>query len=151
MTLLTAVHNAVVARWLNNAPLVAALGGPYVFSRDWPPPDPVDPENDPLKRPTTPHKYITVGDKTESDVLILGPSGSSLTLVAHGWTYGFYGDAEVEELAHLMLASLEAEPLTIPGYAGVVVRRELAVVLADPNPEVRHANVRYRISTLKVA
>jgi len=135
---LTAVSVKVVSRWRGYAPLVDEMSGEHVFSR-YPPPG--------FEFPADEHKYITVGDKTETDIRILGTPGSSLTLMAHGWTRGIYDDGPLERMVHLMNKALE-EPLVLDGYGTVVLRKELAVVMGDPDPEMRHAPVRYRISTM---
>lgn len=140
-SILTAVSVQVVERWKEDAALLAALGEARIYSRMWPPDIP---------KPATRFKYITVGDKTETDVAVMG-IGRSMTLTAHAWSKGYYDDAPVEELLALMDAALEAAPLVVAGYGNVVLRNDgLRAVTGDPDLEYRHGIVRYRISTLKV-
>jgi hypothetical protein len=140
VSLLTLVRDAVVERWLAYEPLVDALGGPHVFNR-YPPED--------FELPPLPNKRITVGERTQIPVPMMG-SGSSVTLMTQARTDGFYGDSQVEELAELMDEALE-EPLVIVGYGGVVLRNELTAVMVDPDDVlIRLATNRYRISALKV-
>lgn len=135
-----AAHLALITRWKGYAPLVSAMDGEHVFSRDIPPGF-VFP--DPDKR-----KWITVGDKTRVPVPSLQSlKGWSLTVATHGWTRGYYDDDQVSEIAHLMTEAATASPLVLEGYGTVVLREELAVVMGDPDVDVRHAPVRYRIST----
>jgi hypothetical protein len=142
MSILTAVHLEVVQRWLGYTALTDALGGPHVWSRATPPdfefPD------EPLR------KYITVGDKTELDVRVMG-HGRTMTLTAHSWTKGYYDDAPVEELMALQEAALESAPIFLAGYGNVILRNDgLRAVTSDPDLEYRHGIIRYRISTLQV-
>ncbi len=145
--ILTALQNAIVERWLDSDALTDALGGPYVFARDWPPP-PDPPEVDPLPKPGSPYRYITVGDKTEGFVGVLGTDGFSATLTAHVWTVGYYGEAEVEEVYSLMMSAIVESPIALDGYGPVALKREFAAVVADPDPERRHINVRWRFFTI---
>lgn len=138
---LTVANDALMGRWRNDAPLVAAMGGPHVFSRA------VEPDftfPDDSKR-----KWITVGDQSRTPVPILHDDGQgwSATVSTHGWTSGYYEDDSVRELAYLMTKSATSEPLVLVGFGTVVLREELCVVMGDPDPDVRHAPVRYRIST----
>lgn len=140
MSLLTLVREAVVERWLDYAPLTEALGGPHVFNRYVP---------EDFEMPPLPNKRITVGERTQMPVAVMG-SGASIALMTQARTDGFYGDSQVEELAELMDEALEA-PLVIAGYGGVVLRNELTAVIVDPDDRtIRLATNRYRISTLKV-
>lgn len=141
MSILTAVSAQVVDRWKQDAAVLAALGAvPRVYSRMWPPD---------VTKPATRFKYITVGDKTELDVAVMGV-GKSMTLTAHAWSKGYFDDAPVEQLLALMDSALEAAPLVVAGYGNVVLRNDgLRAVTGDPDLEYRHGIVRYRISTLK--
>jgi hypothetical protein len=141
LSLLTEVSNALVARWLSDAALVAALEGEHVFSRQVPP-DFVFPDSHR-------HKYATVGDKTEAEVSVMG-DGSTLTVTSHWWTRGYYEDGRVEELVALADASVKAAPIMVDGYGSFTVRRELKAITGDPDPEYRHGVMRHRFSTLKV-
>jgi hypothetical protein len=143
VSVLTEVGAAVRQRWLGYEPLLAALGGPHVFSRkprsDFPFPDPAK------------KKYVTIADKTETDGMRVmdDVESLSLTLQTHAWTFGVYEDDEVEEVVHHMQAALNTGPLVIAGYGTVNLRRELVVVMGDPNGvDIRHAPVRYRILTI---
>jgi hypothetical protein len=141
VSVLTAAATALTLRWKGDAALVAAMGGAHVFSRSIPP-DFVFPDK--KKR-----KHITIGDQTHVPVPTLndGQQGSSMTISTHAWTRGYYEDDSVRQLAHLMTKAASATPLVLEGYGTVVLREELAVVMGDPDPDVRHAPVRYRIST----
>jgi hypothetical protein len=137
---LTEVRKAMVARWLGHGPLTTALGGLHVFNR-YPPED--------FVFPGPPNKRITVGERTQLPVAVMG-AGASITVMVHPRTDGFYGDSPVEELVELMDEAL-AGPLVIEGYGGVVLRNEFTAVMIDPDDVlIRHAPTRYRISTLKV-
>jgi hypothetical protein len=141
VSILTAVSVAVVERWKGYAPLVSALGGEHVFSRTVPPG---------FVFPDERQRYITVGDKTETSAGAgaLGAAGFNATLTAHAWTRGFYDDGPVEEIYLLMHAALIDSPLELDGYGPVALRVELAAVVADPDLEVRHSYVRWRLFTL---
>jgi hypothetical protein len=140
---LSGVGIAIRGRWLEYDPLIEALGGPHVFSRT-PPPEYAFPD-------TVRYKYITIGDKTEADGMQVmdDVESLSLTLQTHAWTRGFYDDDTVEEIVEHMQEALKTAPLVIDGYGTVRLRRELVVVMGDPNGvDIRHAPVRYRISTI---
>lgn len=140
-SLLTAISNALVGRWLGDTALVVALGGQHVFSRQVPP-DFAFPD-------AAKHKYATVGDKTESSISVMG-SGSSLTMTSHWWTRGYYEDGPVEELTSMAHAAAVSAPLLVTGYGPFTVRREMLAITGDPDVEYRHGVMRHRFSTLRI-
>jgi hypothetical protein len=132
-----AAQVAAVAAWLDNEALEAFLGGPHVFEESVP-------EGMSVAR------YIVVGEQTAIPRRVMRSRGASATMAAHAWTRGAPNRADVVEIVRLMDAAL-LEPLTLEGFGAARLKNEFSTVISDPDPELRHAPVRYRINAFASA
>jgi len=126
-----AVQKASVERWKGFPSLAAIIGG-RVY-------DGLEPEG-------SEYPLLRVGQKTEVPTLqYLGGNGWSNTIVGHAFSR-YLGDGEIAAIVEQMDAAV-AEPLVLDGYGTATLRRELLTTLEEEGGKLRHANVRYRITT----
>lgn len=84
--------------------------------------------------------FFTVPDNTHSGF------GWRTTLTLGAWTEqrGFKTGHEIQGR---LIALFNHQPMTLPGFHVVVVKHELHRLARDPNPRLRHTQVRFVIET----
>ncbi|MCI0687122.1 MAG: DUF3168 domain-containing protein [Sporichthyaceae bacterium] len=92
------------------------------------------------------HPYWTVGEAIETPNNHHGGFGRQVLATVHVWST-YRGYAEGLAIAARIVALLDHQPLTIAGHHTVAVRHELTQTLRDPDPDIRHMPVQFRIVT----
>ena len=118
---------AVVTRARSHAPLMALVSGVF---------DEV-PED-------TAHPYVTVGSITETVSDAHNQRGLDAQVEMHIWSR-YDGYKEAAEIAAALDAALDRQPLTVTGFRDVSVAHVQHTELRDPDPDIRHINVSYRV------
>ncbi|CAL9301262.1 MULTISPECIES: DUF3168 domain-containing protein [Streptomyces] len=118
---------AVVQKARAHAPLTALVTGVF---------DEV-PENQP-------HPYITVGSITENVADAHNQRGLDASVVLHIWSR-YRGYKQAAEILSALDAALDRQPLTVVGFKDVSIAHQQHTELRDPDPEIRHINVSYRV------
>lgn len=136
-TLTWAAQVAAVQRWESYAPL-AAIVGARIFDGE-------APRDADGKLPKAP--YIVVGDKTGTPRKVFGGAGGRAVVTAHVWS-AYPGSKEAEAIIGHMMDAL-AEKITPTGFVPARLRWEYHTVFVDPPTKMRHAPVRFRISTME--
>lgn len=93
--------------------------------------------------------YITVGEATEVADNTHQTFGHQSTVTLHIWTKARSHKPGLEILQHVKRL-LDRQPLDVDGRHTVQVRHEFAQTLRDPDPEIRHIPVRFRVTTQEV-
>ncbi|WHX19829.1 DUF3168 domain-containing protein [Streptomyces malaysiensis subsp. malaysiensis] len=88
--------------------------------------------------------YVTVGSITELVDDAHDQRGLTTTLVLHIWSK-YQGFREAAEILAAVDAVLDRQPLAVTGYKDVSVAHQQHTELRDPDPEIRHINVTYRV------
>jgi hypothetical protein len=128
------LQKALVAKLKADAPLVALLAGKQAIY-DQPP------EGDPKP-------YVRVGDHLSIPDNDLGSFGRQVTVTLHIWTKA-RSNGPGQDIADRITALLDhqAAALVVPGHRIVSIRSEFDQALSDPDPEIRHHVLRFRVIT----
>lgn len=126
-TALWPLQQAVVQQLRADAPLTALVSGIW---------DEV-PE-------TAAYPYVSIGSITELVDDAHNQRGLNTNLVLHVWSK-YLGFREAAEILAALDAVLDRQPLTVTGYRDVSVAHQQHQELRDPDPEIRHINVTYRV------
>jgi uncharacterized protein (UPF0248 family) len=92
--------------------------------------------------------YVRVGDHLSIPDNDLGSFGRQITATLHVWTKA-RGNATGQDIAARINAILDHQSagLVIPGHRVVSIRNEFDQALTDPDPEIRHHVLRFRVIT----
>ncbi|GAA3301302.1 DUF3168 domain-containing protein [Streptomyces cinereospinus] len=121
------LQQAVVQTLRAHAPLMALVSGVF---------DEV-PEN-------TPHPYVTLGSITETVDDAHNQRGLEASVVLHVWSK-YRGYKEASTILAALDAALDRQPLAVAGFTDVSIAHEQHTQLRDPDPDIRHINVSYRV------
>jgi hypothetical protein len=121
------LQQAVYAKLTGHAPLMALVSGVY---------DEV-PE-------TAAHPYVTLGSITETVDDAHNQRGLEASVVLHVWSK-YRGFKEAATILAALDGALDRQPLTVAGFTDVSVAHQQHTELRDPDPEIRHINVSYRV------
>lgn len=135
---LNPLQKALVAKLKADATLVALLGN-------------VDRVVD-QPREGMPFPYVRVGDHLSIPDNDLTSFGRNITETLHIWTR-VRGNATGQDIAARINALLDHQVsgLTVPGHRVVSIRNEFDQALTDPDPEIRHHVLRFRVITSQQA
>jgi hypothetical protein len=90
------------------------------------------------------HPYVTLGSITETADDAHNQRGLEASVVLHIWsTYPGYKEAGV--ILVELDAALDRQPLTVTGFRDVSIAHQQHTELRDPDPDIRHINVSYRV------
>lgn len=92
------------------------------------------------------YPYVSVGEAIETPDNSHGEFGRSVLITVHVWSI-YRGFAEALGIARQLVELLDHRPLTPAGHAAVAVRFEQLQTLRDPDPQVRHVPVQFRVIT----
>lgn len=92
----------------------------------------------------TPHPYVTVGSITETVSDAHNQRGLDAQAELHIWSR-YDGYKEAAGIAAALDAALDRQPLTVTGFRDVSIAHEQHTELRDPDPDIRHINVSYRV------
>lgn len=88
--------------------------------------------------------YLTLGETVEIPDDAHDRQGLESTLTLHIWSR-YRGFAEAVEVLAACDRLLDRAPLTVDGFTDVSVAHEWHQTMRDPDPDVRHLPVRYRV------
>lgn len=91
-----------------------------------------------------PYPYVAIGDATEVPEDAHDRQGLAVTVTLHIWSR-YRGYAEAAAILKEVDRILDRKPLTVDGFHTVTVAHEFHQSLRDPDPQIRHIPVRYRI------
>ena len=91
-----------------------------------------------------PFPYVVVGDVTEVPDDAHDRQGLTTTIILHIWSR-YRGFKQALEILGHVDRVLDREPLTVSGFEDVSIAREFSQTLRDPDPEIRHIPVRFRV------
>ncbi len=96
--------------------------------------------------------YVRVGEFLSIPDNDLGSFGRNITMTIHIWTEA-RGNATGQDIADRITAILDHQPgaLVLAGHRIVSIRQEFDQSLTDPDPEIRHHVLRFRILTAQQA
>lgn len=126
-TALWPLQLAIVQQLRANAPLTALVSGVF---------DEV-PEDQP-------HPYVTAGSITETVDDAHNQRGLEAQVELHIWSR-YPGYKEAADILAALDAVLDRQPLTVSGFRDVSVAHVQHTELRDPDPDIRHINVSYRV------
>ncbi|MER7874830.1 DUF3168 domain-containing protein [Streptomyces solisilvae] len=90
------------------------------------------------------HPYVSFGSVTELVDDAHDQRGLTTNLVLHVWSK-YLGFREATEILAALDTVLDRQPLTVTGFKDVSVAHQQHTGLRDPDPEIRHINVTYRV------
>jgi hypothetical protein len=135
-----AVQRAIVARLKADLTLTGSslLNGSKIYDGDAP--------------ETTPQPYVIVGDHLSTEANDHTSFGREITATLHVWTKT-RSNVAGEDIANRINEILDHRPrdLAVAGHRVVYIRLEFDQALADPDPQLRHHVLRYRIETAQQA
>jgi hypothetical protein len=133
---LNALQSAVVAKLKADSALVALLGGRQAVYDQ--PPEAADGG----------YPYVRIGDHLSIPDNDLSTFGRQITMTLHIWTKA-RTSATGQAIADRITALLDHKPaaLTVTGHDVVSIRNEFDQALTDPDPEIRHHVLRFRVIT----
>jgi hypothetical protein len=94
----------------------------------------------------TEQPYIRLGEHLSIPDNAHGQFGRNVTVTLHVWTRA-RGNASGQTIADQVIALLDHQPLTVDGHDVISVRHEFDQALTDPDPEIRHHVLRFRVVT----
>ncbi|MGC5034106.1 DUF3168 domain-containing protein [Streptomyces sp. DT190] len=118
---------AVVGKLRAHAPLTALVSGVY---------DEV-PEQ-------VAHPYVSLGSITENVDDAHNQRGLEASVVLHVWSK-YRGFKQAADILAELDAALDRQPLTVAGFRDVSIAHQQHTELRDPDPDIRHINVSYRV------
>lgn len=121
------IQQAVVQKLRAHAPLTALVSGIY---------DEV-PEQ-------VAHPYVSLGSITENVDDAHNQRGLEASVVLHVWSK-YRGFKEAADILAALDAALDRQPLAVAGFRDVSVAHQQHTELRDPDPDIRHINVSYRV------
>lgn len=92
------------------------------------------------------YPYVDLGEAIETARNRHGGYGADVVVTLHVWSEQ-RGYKEGLDIVARLRRLLDHRPLTVEGHQVVSVRHEQTLTLRDPNPELRHLPVRFRITT----
>jgi hypothetical protein len=90
--------------------------------------------------------YIVIGDAVETPANAHNEFGSRVAATIHAFSE-YRGYAELLPIIDRLMSLLDHQALTIAGRDLVAIRHEQTVLMRDPDPDVRHAVVRFSFET----
>lgn len=92
------------------------------------------------------HPYVDLGQGIETPRNTLAEAGAEAVQTLHVWSRQ-RNFAEGLQIVGRLRELFDHQPLTVAGHHLVSVRHEMTQTLRDPDPEIRHLPVRFRITT----
>ncbi|MGH3598938.1 MAG: DUF3168 domain-containing protein, partial [Pseudonocardiaceae bacterium] len=75
-----------------------------------------------------------------------GQFGREVVKTLHVWDRA-RGFSRCQAIATRLVVLLDHQPMELPSHLVVSVRHEFAQLLRDPDPELRHMPIRFRVTT----
>lgn len=92
------------------------------------------------------HPYVKLGEAMETPRNTSTEFGREVVITLHVWDR-YRGFARCLAIADRLTQLFDHQPMTVAGHRVVSVRHEFNQTLRDPDPEIRHVPVRFRITT----
>lgn len=121
------LQQAVITKLKAYAPLTALVSGVY---------DEV-PEG-------VAHPYVSLGSITENVADAHNQRGLDASVVLHIWSK-HRGFKEAAAILVQLDAALDRVPLAVAGFKDVSIAHDQHTEVRDPDPDIRHINVSYRV------
>jgi hypothetical protein len=90
--------------------------------------------------------YVVLGEAIETPRNNHGQFGRETVETLHVWS-DHAGFSEALTIKNLLIELFDHQPLTVDGQHVVSVRYEFSQTLRDPNPDLRHVVLRFRVTT----
>jgi hypothetical protein len=90
------------------------------------------------------YPYVTFGSITEVVQDAHNQRGLAADVVNHVWSK-YRGFRQAAEILTALDAVLDRQPLTVTGFKDVSIAHQQHTELRDPDPDIRHINVTYRV------
>lgn len=140
-----ALQKITVARLAGDATLTALLGASVGDVRvvDQP-------------REGMPHPYVRVGDFLSTPDNDLTSFGRNVVMTLHIWTKK-RGNKDGQDIASRIVVLLDHQTavldplLRVEGHKLILIRAEFDQALTDPDPEIRHHVLRFRVATAQLS
>ena len=94
----------------------------------------------------TPKPYVVVGEAYETPRNSHSEHGRRTVHTIHVWS-DHRGYSEATGICDDIIALLDHQPMTIVGFRTVSVRFEFLQLAPDPDPDIRHALIRFVVTT----
>ncbi|WP_435107352.1 DUF3168 domain-containing protein [Nocardiopsis synnemataformans] len=91
-----------------------------------------------------PYPHITVGEVIEEPMDTHDAQGLDVGFILHIWSK-YRGYAEAARILAHVDRLLDRQPLAVAGFHVISIFREHHRMLRDPDPDIRHCPVRYRV------
>ncbi|MFI6105844.1 DUF3168 domain-containing protein [Streptomyces sp. NPDC051310] len=127
------LQQAVYAKLTGHAPLMALVTGVH---------------DEVPEAATTP--YVTIGSISELVDDAHNQRGLEASVVLHVWSR-YRGWREASRILSALDDALDRQPLTVAGFGDVSIAHQQHTQLRDPDPDIRHINVTYRVWLTKEA
>ncbi|MFW3459707.1 DUF3168 domain-containing protein [Streptomyces microflavus] len=128
-TALWPLQEAVYAKLTGSTPFMALVKGKGLFDEV--------PEK-------AAHPYVTFGSATEVVDDAHNQRGLTVNLVLHIWSK-YPGVKEAAAILAALDTVLDRQPLVVAGFRDVSVAHQQHQHVRDPDPDIRHINVTYRV------
>lgn len=125
------LQTAMYARMVADETLLALLGGAYIYDEA--------PE-------TQRDNYVTIGEVFSLPDNAHDGFGAESIATLHVWSR-YRGFAQGLAIAGQIQKLFDHRPLDVAGHEVIAVHFESAQTLSDPDPQVRHIPIRFRIFT----
>lgn len=90
--------------------------------------------------------YVEIGEATETPDNTHDKYGRESVHTWHVWS-DEQGFSEALEIANRLVQLFDQQTLTVDNHTAIAVRFEFLQTLRDPNPDLRHVPVRFRVTT----
>lgn len=94
------------------------------------------------------HPYVVIGEAIETPDNSHTEFGRETVITLHVWSK-FRGMSEALKVVRRIIDLLDHQPLVVEDHHHVATRYEFSQTLRDPNPDLRHIPVRFRVTTEK--
>ncbi|XKK40314.1 DUF3168 domain-containing protein [Nocardiopsis sp. ARC36] len=91
-----------------------------------------------------PYPHVAFGEFIEERLDTHDNQGLDVAVILHIWSK-YRGYAETARILAHLDRLLDRQPLTVVGFEDVSVFREHHRMMRDPDPDIRHCPVRYRV------
>lgn len=92
------------------------------------------------------HPYVVLGEAIETPRNAHGEFGRETVETLHVWSRS-RGFSEALTILSRLVELFDHQPLTVDGQDMISVRYEFSQALRDPDPEIRHIPIRFRVTT----
>jgi hypothetical protein len=90
--------------------------------------------------------YVVLGEAFETPRNNHGQFGRTTVASLHIWS-SHAGFSEALNIQNSIMELFDHQPLTVDGQHVVAVRYEFSQTLRDPDPDIRHVVLRFRVTT----